>query len=89
MAIHGGEPISRHTSSAVIADYGGKTRNISRYLPLRRAQKLPFISAMALQFDNIDCIIPFVSVNSVLKRLMLFGVFNFIDHYEILLFQLF
>lgn len=31
---------------AILADYGGKTRNIGQYLALRRAQKLPYLLAI-------------------------------------------
>lgn len=53
MAVHGGDAKSRHTGR--FADYGGKTCNSCRYLPLRGVQKLPCksaIVAMAGQFDN-------------------------------------
>lgn len=48
-------PPYRPLCGAVIADYGGKTRNCGRYLPLRQAQKPPYKSAtaaMAGKFDN-------------------------------------
>ena len=48
-------PPYRPLCGAVIADYGGKPRNIGQYLALRRTQKPPCISAivaMAPQFDN-------------------------------------
>lgn len=39
---------------AIISDYGRKTRNIGWYLPLRRAQNLPCISAIARPWQIFD-----------------------------------